>query len=105
MRVRLVRAAAVLALAFGAAGPTPAAGAPEAFVLTQAGCVGLNGVNARSVAVCTNALWQLDGSRAGLPVAFVVRGLLRQRSADEAAAFLRRVRHASGQNYVIGGPD
>jgi hypothetical protein len=82
----------------------PRDGSPEAFVLTQAGCVGLNGVNARSVGVCANALWQLAGASDGLPVAFVVRGLLQQRSADDAAAFLRRVTHASGQNYVVGGP-
>jgi hypothetical protein len=79
-------------------------GDPDAFVLTQAGCIGLNGVNSRAVGVCCNALWQLAGNRDGLPVAFVVRGVLRQRSVEDAVAFLQRVRHASGQNYVVGGP-
>jgi predicted choloylglycine hydrolase len=76
----------------------------EAFVLTQAGCIGLNGMNNRAVGICCNALWQLGGSRDGLPVACIVRGVLRQRSEEEAVAFLRRIKHASGQNYVLGGP-
>jgi predicted choloylglycine hydrolase len=75
----------------------------EAFVLTQAGCIGLNGMNNRAVGICTNALWQLNGSRDGLPVACIVRGVLEQRSEKDAVAFLHRVKHASGQNYVLGG--
>jgi hypothetical protein len=76
----------------------------EAFVLTQAGCIGLNGLNSHAVGVCCNSLWQLRGGRDGLPVAFVVRGVLQQRSEEEAVAFLRKVTHASGQNYLLGGP-
>jgi hypothetical protein len=76
----------------------------EAFVLTQVGCIGLNGMNSRSIGVCCNALWQLNGSRDGLPVACVVRGVLGQRSEEDAVAFLHQVKHASGQNYLIGGP-
>jgi hypothetical protein len=76
----------------------------EAFVLTQAGCIGLNGMNNRGVGICTNALWQLGSCRDGLPVACVVRGVLRQRSEEDAVAFVQKVKHASGQNYVVGGP-
>jgi isopenicillin-N N-acyltransferase like protein len=76
----------------------------ESFVLTQAGCIGLNGMNSRAIAICCNSLWQLNGSRDGLPVACIVRGVLQQRSEEDAIAFLRKVKHASGQNYVIGGP-
>jgi hypothetical protein len=76
----------------------------EAFVLTQAGCIGLNGMNNHAVGICTNALWQLGSCRDGLPVACVVRGVLRQRSEEDAVAFVKKVKHASGQNYVVGGP-
>ena len=76
----------------------------ESFVLTVPGFLGLNGVNNRSVAVCCNTLLQLSNCRDGLPVACVVRGVLQQRSEEDAAAFLHKVKHASGQNYVLGGP-
>jgi hypothetical protein len=76
----------------------------EAFVLTQAGCIGLNGMNNHSIGICCNALWQLSSRRDGLPVACIVRGVLRQRTEAEAVAFLHKVQHASGQNYLLGGP-
>ncbi len=76
----------------------------EAFVLTCAGLIGLNGVNNRSVGICCNTLSQLAHCRDGLPVACIVRGLLQSDTEAAAVAFLRRVKHASGQNYLIGGP-
>jgi hypothetical protein len=48
---------------------------------------------------------QLANCRDGLPVACIVRGVLSQSSEADAVAFLKRVKHASGQNYVMGGPD
>src|SRR5262245_38923277 len=75
----------------------------EAFVFTQVGCIGLNGMDHRAIWVCTNALWQLNSRRDGLPVACVVRGLLQQRTEKEATDFLHTIQHASGQNYVLGG--
>jgi hypothetical protein len=74
----------------------------EAFILSHAGLIGLNGMNRHSVGVCCNTLSQLANCRDGLPVACVVRGMPQQASADAAGDFLRRVKHASGQNYVIG---
>jgi len=38
------------------------------------------------------------------PVACVVRGVLELSTEEEAVAFLRTIQHASGQNYLIGGP-
>jgi isopenicillin-N N-acyltransferase like protein len=76
----------------------------EAFVLTQAGCIGLNGLNNRAIGICCNALWQLSSSRDGLPVACIVRGVLQQRTEEDAVAFLHKIKHASGQNYLLGGP-
>jgi hypothetical protein len=79
--------------------------APEQFVFTSAGLIGVNGVNARSVAIACNTLIQLGASRDGLPVAFIVRGVLAQGGGDAPAAFIKSVRHASGQNYVLGDGD
>lgn len=79
-----------------------AGGAPDAIVLTLAGMIGLCGMNDHGLGVCVNTLAQLPCSRQGLPVAFVTRGLLGQRARTDAAAFLRRLPHASGQNYLFG---
>lgn len=77
----------------------------EALVMTCPGLIALNGLNNRSVGVCCNTLSQLAYCGDGLPVAFVVRGLLQQETDKAAVDFLQRIKHASGQNYVIGGPD
>jgi isopenicillin-N N-acyltransferase-like protein len=70
-------------------------------VMTAAGMIGLTGVNAAGVGVCVNTLPMLHHSGDGLPVAFVMRGVLERASAAEAAAFLERVPHASGQHYAL----
>jgi len=75
----------------------------ESFVVTIPGCVGANGLNNRSVGVCVNTILQLKPSRKGLPVAFVVRGILAQETHEKALEFLRTIEHASGQNYIVGG--
>jgi isopenicillin-N N-acyltransferase-like protein len=77
----------------------------ETFVFTQAGLIALNGVNKHGVGVVVNTLSQLSYAATGLPVAFVIRGVLARSTVDEAGGFLRSVKHASGQNYIIGGPD
>jgi hypothetical protein len=81
------------------------AGEPSALVFTTPGVVAVNGLNDRSVAVCVNAVTQLAYSPKGLPVAFALRGILRQKTFEEAVRFLREVQPAAPQNYVIGGPD
>ena len=78
---------------------------PEQFVFTSAGLVGVNGINDRSVGIACNTLLQLSACSDGLPVAFVVRGVLASASGDEALKLVRSVRHASGQNYIIGAGD
>ncbi|MFY9343346.1 MAG: hypothetical protein WAT39_12695 [Planctomycetota bacterium] len=67
--------------------------------ILAAGCLGSG--------ACTvvNTLLQLRPCRDGLPVAFVVRGLLAQPDQAAALAFLQRSKHASGRNYTVGGPD
>lgn len=76
----------------------------ESYVLTVAGCIGLNGMNNTSIGICCNMLSQLNNSRNGLPVSCIVRGVLQQSSEEDAIIFLHGIKHASGQNYVIGGP-
>lgn len=80
----------------------PIAPEPEQYVFTAAGLIAATGMNSAPVAVCVNTLMQLSASRDGLPVAFVIRGLLARRSGPEVLGFLKRVKHASGQNYIIG---
>jgi hypothetical protein len=77
----------------------------ESLVVTIPGLIGANGVNSRRVAVGVNTILQIRPCTDGLPVAFVVRGLLEQGSHGDALAFLRRVKHASGQAYTVGGVD
>ncbi len=77
----------------------------ECFVFTCAGLIITNGMNNKSIGICVNAVSQLSYSREGLPVAFVVRGILEQTTLDSAVEFVKTVKHASGQNYVIGGSE
>lgn len=77
----------------------------EAELLSFAGIIGTTGLNNCGVGVCCNTVSQLTSSRDGLPVAFIVRAILEQRTRADAEGFVRSIRHASGQNYTIGGPD
>jgi len=78
---------------------------PEQFVFTCAGLIAANGVNNRSIAIACNTLLQLSASLDGLPVAFVVRGVLAQTSPEDAVKFMKGIKHASGQNYILGAGD
>lgn len=75
---------------------------PDQLILTHAGLIGLNGMNDSGVGVCVNTLMQLKASSSGLPVAFVVRELIRKTDSEDILEFVQRVDHASGQNYLIG---
>lgn len=80
------------------------AAAPEdlsELVFSVYGMIGLMGVNSSGVGVCVNSLPQLPSVREGLPVAFVIRKLLKARSASEAIHWLKAVPHATGQHYLI----
>jgi hypothetical protein len=76
----------------------------ETLVFTIPGVIALNGLNSRSVGVCVNAVTQLAYSPKGLPVAFTIRGLLRQKTYQDAVKFLEDIPPAAPQNYAIGGP-
>jgi isopenicillin-N N-acyltransferase-like protein len=76
----------------------------ESLVFTIPGVLAANGLSSRSVGVCVNAVTQLAYSPEGLPVDFVIRGVLRQKSYEEAVRFLQEIQPAAPQTYVIGGP-
>ena len=78
---------------------------PAALVFTHAGMIALTGCNADGVAVVVNNLDMLPASRTGLPVAFVVRGILQRRTLADAVGFVREVAHATGQHYGLAGPE
>lgn len=78
---------------------------PEQYILSCAGLVALNGINENGIGVCVNTLMQLEASTDGLPVAFIVRGLLNRTNNKDVLQFLQNTKHASGQNYIIGTVD
>ncbi|MCA1752683.1 MAG: C45 family autoproteolytic acyltransferase/hydrolase [Cryomorphaceae bacterium] len=77
----------------------------ESIVLTIPGHIGITGMSSAPVSINCNILMQLDYARKGLPVSFIVRGVLKQNSYEEARDFLHRIPHASAQNYLIGGEE
>jgi len=77
----------------------------ESVVFTYAGLIALNGLNNIPIGLCCNTLDQLDYSTDGLPVAFFNRGVLGQKTLEGAVEFVHKVRHGSGQNYIIGSKE
>ena len=75
----------------------------ETFLFTFPGFIATNGINNHSVAVVVNAVQQLENSRDGLPVAFVIRGILQRKSYADAVKFIKTIKHGAPQNYMIGG--
>jgi hypothetical protein len=75
----------------------------EAFLFTFPGFIAANGINNHSVAVVVNAVQQLEHSRDGLPVAFVIRGILQRKTYADAVKFIKAIKHGAPQNYMIGG--
>jgi hypothetical protein len=74
-------------------------------LLTIPGVLGISGMNNRGVSVNVNTLLYLNNSTKGLPVTFIVRKLAESDTQEEALRFLKTVEHASGQNYILGGPE
>jgi len=77
----------------------------ESLIFSSAGLIGLNGLNSHGVGICVNALLELDHAGHGLPVAFVIRGALECNRYDDAVSFIQTIQHASGQNYLVCGPE
>ena len=72
---------------------------------TYAGMVALNAMNEHGVALCVNTLPDLSTSATGLPVACVIRRVMKAKDYDQAVAALVGTPHASGQNYLVGTPE
>jgi isopenicillin-N N-acyltransferase-like protein len=77
----------------------------EMMFLTIPGHLGITGMNNKSVSINCNTLMQLDYGKTGLPVTFIVRGVVEKNTQEEALKFLSEIKHASGQNYIIGGSE
>ena len=77
----------------------------DMMLLTIPGHLGITGMNTDGVSINCNILIQLKSALAGLPVTAIVRGVVARKTQADALAFVRAVDHASGQNYLIGGPE
>lgn len=70
-------------------------------VTTFAGYIGANGLN-KHIGITVNTLSNLKSSLNGLPVCCIARGVLEKTSFEEAVNFIKTIKHASGQNYIVG---
>ncbi|MFC5046136.1 C45 family autoproteolytic acyltransferase/hydrolase [Aquimarina hainanensis] len=75
----------------------------ELMILTIPGHIGITGMNNSNVSINCNILMQLNSQSKGLPVSSIVRGVLDKNEYSEAINWIKTVKHASGQNYLIGG--
>ncbi len=73
----------------------------QKFVVTMVGSLGAMGLSDAPLGVCVNTI-NLKSARDGLPLQFIVRGMLDQPSLDDAVAFLKSVKVGAAQNYMIG---
>ncbi len=76
----------------------------ESLVFTVAGKLSLAGMNNQGIGICCNTVLQLDFNPRGLPEDFIVRKVLQQTNLPDVLSFMRSIPHASGQNYLLGGP-
>jgi isopenicillin-N N-acyltransferase like protein len=70
-------------------------------VTTFVGYIGANGLN-KNIGITENSLSDLKSSLDGLPVCCVARGVLGKHSFKDAVNFIKAIKHASGQNYILG---
>lgn len=78
-------------------------GGHEAIVFTWAGCVAQNGVNNKNVGVTMNIVPTAKGTENGVPMPFIIRGILEKSSADEAIKFVKSLGgSAAPMNFIIG---
>lgn len=71
--------------------------------LTIPGHLGITGMNNRAVSINCNTLMQLDYGKTGLPVTFVVRGVVGKDTQEEALAFLKEIRHLRKVSMNVSG--
>jgi len=73
----------------------------QQLVVATAGSLGAMGLSDAPLGVCVNTI-NLKSARDGLPLQFIVRGMLDQPTLDDAVAFLKSVKVGAAQNYMIG---
>lgn len=66
-----------------------------------AGMTGIWGLGKSGIGICANTVLDLNHTKGGLAVPFIIRGVLEHRSLDDAVDFIKGSKHASGQNYMI----
>ncbi|MGI9518050.1 MAG: C45 family autoproteolytic acyltransferase/hydrolase, partial [Pirellulaceae bacterium] len=78
----------------------------ETYVFTFAGLLANNGLNNASLGCTINIMpSKVSGDLAGLPMPYVVRGILGQKSRAEAVEWVKQVgKYAGPMNYIIGDP-
>jgi predicted choloylglycine hydrolase len=77
----------------------------EELAFSFAGFIGTTGMNNVPLGLCANSLLQLNPQTDGLPVPFIIRGVLGQSKYEHAAQFIKKIKHATGQNYIVGTID
>ncbi len=78
----------------------------QTYVFTFAGLLANNGLNNASVGCTINIMpTRLSGALDGLPMPYVVRGILARPTRREAVAFVKNVgKYAGPMDYIIGDP-
>ena len=75
----------------------------EALVFTWAGLLAQNGVNNKGVGVTMNIVPTAEGTETGVPMPYIIRGILEKSNLDEAVAFLKSLGgSAAPMNFIIG---
>lgn len=74
----------------------------ESYIFTFPGFIGLNGLNNKAVGVVVNGLPDYYPRNHGLPVSFIVRGILEKTTLNDAKDFIYNIEHAKAQNYIVG---
>lgn len=77
----------------------------QSYVYTHAGLIALNGMNSSPLGLCCNTLIRLAPCNDGLPIAFIARSILEKTSFADAVAFIKKIKRASGQNFIISTID
>ncbi len=78
----------------------------QTYVFTFAGLLANNGLNSASVGCTINIMpSRLSGALDGLPMPYVVRGILARETRREAVEFVKSVgKYAGPMDYIIGDP-
>jgi isopenicillin-N N-acyltransferase-like protein len=75
----------------------------EVMVFSWAGLLGQNGMNNKNLGVTMNIVPTAKGQLDGVPMPYIIRGILEKKNRDEAVAFLKSLGgSAAPMNFIIG---